>query len=82
MGSCCTQPGFLHAGLVTLVGLVHADMVIQRYVCFMKVMNCDNFYRVMRECMYINTNHVVYNGWKAGMLYSGVVYGRHYGTKK
>ena len=75
MGSCCTQPGFLHSGLGKLVGLVHADMVRQIYVCFMKVMNCDKFYRVVRERMYINTNHVVYNGWKAGMLYIRGVYG-------
>ena len=31
--------------------------------------------------MYINNKHVVYNGWKEGMLYIGDAYGGHYGTK-
>ena len=36
-----------------------------------------SFDRVVCRCMYINTNNMVYNGWKAGMLYSNGVYGGH-----
>ena len=33
-----------------------------------------SFYGLVSRCIYINTSSVVYNGWKAGMLYSRHVY--------
>ena len=37
------------------------------------------FNGVVCICMYKNTKHVVFDGWKAGMLYIRSVYCGHYG---
>ena len=38
-----------------------------------------SFYGVVSRCMYSNNRFVVYNGCKAGILYSRDVYGGHQG---
>ena len=44
-------------------------------------MNCDDFDGVVCRRMYNSTNHLLFYGWKASMLYSRGVYGGHWGTK-
>ena len=36
-----------------------------------------SFYGVVSRCIYSNTKHAVYYGWKAGTVYSRDVYGGH-----